>query len=48
MISYEDPQSLNAKADYVLSSRLGGILIWELAADDSQKTLVNTVAAALA
>jgi chitinase len=48
MISYEDPQSLNAKAAYVLSNQLGGIMIWELGADDREKTLVNTVAAALA
>jgi chitinase len=48
MISYEDPQSLNAKADYALSNQLGGIMIWELGADDDQDTLVNTVAAALA
>jgi chitinase len=47
MISYEDPQSLNAKANYVLSNQLGGIMIWELSADDSENTLVNTVAAAL-
>ena len=48
MISYEDPQSLTAKADYVLSKQLGGIMIWELAADDDQDTLVTAVASALA
>jgi chitinase len=48
MISYEDPQSLTLKADYVLSKQLGGIMIWELAPDDSQDALVNAVAAALA
>jgi chitinase len=48
MISYEDPESLTAKANYVLSNQLGGIMIWELAADDDQHTLVNTIAAALA
>jgi chitinase len=48
MISYEDPESLTAKADYVLSNQLGGIMIWELAADDSEDTLVNAVASALA
>lgn len=47
MISYEDPQSLAAKADYVLSKQLGGIMIWELGADDDQDTLVNAIAAAL-
>ena len=48
MISYEDPESLTAKANYMLSNQLGGIMIWELAADDDQDTLVNTIAAALA
>jgi chitinase len=48
MISYEDPDSLNAKVGYVLTKQLGGVMIWELAADDDQDTLVNTVAAALA
>jgi chitinase len=48
MISYEDPESLTAKANYLLSNQLGGAMIWELAADDDQDTLVNTIAAALA
>jgi GH18 family chitinase len=47
MISYEDPESLTAKADFVLSNQFGGIMIWELAADDDQDTLVNAIAAAL-
>src|SRR5271155_5288789 len=47
MISYEDPESLTAKANYVLSKQLGGIMIWELAADDSQDTLANAIKAAL-
>jgi len=48
MISHEDPESVNAKAHYVLSKQLGGIMIWELAADDDRDTLVNTIAAVLA
>jgi len=48
MISYEDPESLTAKANYMLSNQLGGTMIWELAADNDQGTLVSTVAAALA
>jgi chitinase len=47
MISYEDPQSLAAKANYALSNQLGGIMIWELAADDGADTLVNALADAL-
>jgi GH18 family chitinase len=44
MISYEDPQSLTAKTNYVLSTELGGMMIWALSADDGQHTLVTTLA----
>jgi chitinase len=47
MISYEDPESLTAKANYAVSNGLGGVMIWELGADDSAGTLANVVAAAL-
>ncbi len=47
MISYEDQDSVNAKANYVLANQLGGIMIWQLAADDDQDTLVSTIAAVL-
>jgi chitinase len=47
MISYEDQESVTAKANYVMSNRLGGIMIWALAADDDQDTLVKTIADAL-
>jgi chitinase len=36
MISYDDPQSLSLKADYVKAMNLGGIMIWQLGADDEQ------------
>ena len=39
---------MTAKANYVLANQLGGIMIWELAADDDQDTLVSTIAAVLA
>jgi chitinase len=42
-ISYEDPQSLRAKADYVRENNLGGMMIWELANDDAKHTLLTTV-----
>jgi chitinase len=48
MISYEDRDSVTAKANYVLANQLGGNMIWELAADDDQDTLVNALAAVLA
>ena len=44
MISYEDPQSLGVKANYVLTNQLGGIMIWELSADDAQHSLVKAIA----
>jgi chitinase len=48
MISYEDQESVTAKANYVLANQLCGIMIWELAADDDEDTLVSTIAAVLA
>jgi GH18 family chitinase len=47
MISYEDSQSLTLKAEYTLFKKLGGLMIWELSADDGQHGLLNGVAAAL-
>ena len=47
MLSYEDPQSLPSKADYVRTNQLGGLMIWELSADDAQHTLLNALAALL-
>jgi chitinase len=43
MISYEDPQSLRAKAGYVRDQGLGGIMIWELSYDNDSGTLLSTV-----
>jgi chitinase len=48
MISYEDPQSLALKAKYALAKSLRGLMIWELAADDAQHTLLNSLTASLA
>ncbi|MEA2765248.1 MAG: chitinase [Gemmatimonadaceae bacterium] len=33
-VSYDDPQSVAAKARYVREHRLGGVVIWELGGDD--------------
>jgi len=38
-ISYEDPQSLRAKARYVRSHRLGGLMFWELSQDRDDQLL---------
>ncbi len=43
MISYEDSQSLGLKANYAIMKQLGGLMIWQLSADDEQHSLVSTV-----
>jgi GH18 family chitinase len=48
LISYDDPQSLDLKANYVLSNQLGGIMIWELSADDAQASLTSANASVFA
>ena len=44
MISYEDPRSVADKAEYVVANNLGGAMVWELAADDRQHSLLDTIA----
>ena len=46
-ISYEDPESLKAKCNYVLKQRLGGVMFWEYFGD-SQGKLLDTIDSALA
>jgi chitinase len=41
-ISYEDPQSIALKADYIQSKGLGGAMIWELS-QDSNEVLLNAL-----
>ena len=43
MITYDDPESLAAKAEFVKSQNLGGMMVWELSTDDAQHSLVNTI-----
>jgi chitinase len=33
-ITYDDPQSIAAKADYARAKALGGVMIWQIAGDD--------------
>jgi chitinase len=47
MITYEDPQSLGAKADYVVMNHLGGIMIWHRSADDVAHSLQDALHARL-
>ncbi|MGH2461864.1 MAG: glycoside hydrolase family 18 protein [Chloroflexota bacterium] len=43
MITYDDPDSLAAKADYVKSQNLGGMMVWELSTDDTQHSLTKAI-----
>ncbi|MEZ4731055.1 MAG: glycoside hydrolase family 9 protein [Caldilineaceae bacterium] len=43
MISYDDPESLGHKADYVHINNLSGVMFWELSGDDSQSSLLTTL-----
>lgn len=47
LISYDDAQSLASKAEYVKTHNLGGIMIWELSADDAAHTLLAALHHAL-
>ena len=44
-ISYDDPQSLAVKADYVNKLNLGGMMIWEISSDNGD--LISTLASTL-
>jgi chitinase len=43
MIAYDDAQSLGLKADYVRANGLGGVMIWQLTADDPKHTLLEAL-----
>jgi chitinase len=43
MITYDDPESLTAKVDWVVGNSLGGVMFWELSGDDAESTLLQTV-----
>lgn len=47
MISYDDPESIGLKADYARAQKLGGVMIWEISADDDQHSLLNAIVARL-
>jgi chitinase len=42
-VSYDDPQSLQAKAQYAGQKGLGGAMIWELSADTTDRVLLDAV-----
>jgi chitinase len=47
MISYDDPESLRLKAEYVNRHGLGGVMFWELSADDAKASLLDALAGVL-
>ncbi|MBA3873102.1 MAG: glycoside hydrolase family 18 protein [Anaerolineae bacterium] len=47
MISYDDPESLKYKVDYVKDNNLGGVMVWELSSDSRDHTLLKAVHDAL-
>lgn len=42
-VSYDDPESLRAKAAYAREQKLGGVMFWELEHDDEQSSLLNAL-----
>jgi chitinase len=42
-ITYDDPQSIRGKAQYVRDNNLGGVMIWELSDDDEDASLLNAI-----
>ena len=43
MISYDDPESLKLKAAYARDKKLGGVMCWELNADDAKGVLLEAL-----
>lgn len=48
MISYDDPESIRLKAEYVRDAGLGGVMCWELSADDAKASLLTAIRDGLA
>lgn len=47
MMSYDDPESLRGKAEYVRAEGLGGAMFWELKCDDDRWSLLSAVSGVL-
>lgn len=43
MISYDDPESMTLKAEYVQEHGLGGVMFWELSGDDDDYSLLSAL-----
>ena len=46
--TFDDPQSIAAKTDYIKDNDLGGAMFWELSGDDAAGTLVGAISSGLA
>jgi chitinase len=42
-VSYEDPESIAAKCQYVLKQDLGGIMFWDYLSDTADHALLNSI-----
>lgn len=42
-LSFDDPQSLKDKIDYIKKNNLGGAMIWSLEMDDAKNTLLASI-----
>jgi chitinase len=47
MLSYDDPESIGCKTDYVVAEGLGGIMFWELSGDDKESSLLSAISSRL-
>ncbi|KAL6607696.1 hypothetical protein LY90DRAFT_132621 [Neocallimastix californiae] len=42
-ITYDDPESVSIKADYVIKYNLGGMMMWEIEEDTKDSELISTI-----
>jgi chitinase len=47
MLSYDDPESLARKTDFVREHGLGGVMVWELSGDDDESSLLTAISSRL-
>jgi chitinase len=44
MLTYDDPDSIGCKAEYIDAERLGSAMFWELSGDDAEWSLLSSIA----
>jgi chitinase len=47
MLTYDDPESIARKTDFVREQGLGGVMVWELSGDDKKSRLLTAIASRL-